>query len=226
MRVTFSEAVDCNGTGNSGALTGDAFSWTDSSNPGGGNAHIHANDSFALNSTASVSQGPSATTCDIDAPSGFLDGEDFGPLNYTQPLAAANQIQDAFGTPVNSFTTTANDAGAPNVEAITANIGNPGTVTVVLNASNGGAAAEGEAVLCTVATQPTDYQVTLNTTPVPVSSVQCGSPVTATGASDTYILTLSVPIVAGDNLTVTATSNSVANQQGNSFLAGSASDQA
>jgi hypothetical protein len=223
LRITFSEAVDCNGTGNNGALTGDAFAWTDSSDSGSGNTHGHANDSFALNSAATVAQGPSATTCDIDAPTVFNDGEDFGALNYTQPVPGADQIRDAFGTPVNSFSTTANDAGAPHFETVTANVAAPGTITVVLNDVNSGAAADGEAVLC-AQVQPTDFSVTVNNTPVPVASVTCGTG--AFTASDTITLTLPIPLIAGNQVTVTAVANSVPNQQGTGFLSGSASDTA
>jgi hypothetical protein len=208
LRITFSEAVDCNGTGNDGALTGDAFAWTDNSLVPNG-----VNDSFAANSTAVITQGPGTSTCDIDAPTPFTDAEDFGPLSYTQPIATANRIRDIAGnTDIGGFTVTANDTSAPTISAVAGKAGVPGHVEITLS----------ERVACSQIGL-SDFAVTVNGTPATVVAVSGGTTATpATCAAQpgnaVYTLTLGSNLIAGNAITVTPTSASaVPNEQGTLF---------
>jgi len=119
IRVVYNQAIDCNGTGGSSALTGAAFSYNDQS---------VANDDDGAGTAITTVDG---TTCDVTF--GDLTADDFGTLTYTQPALAASRVQDTSGTDAPSQSIAAQDVTAPTMTSVVA--GAVGTNTVTVNMS-------------------------------------------------------------------------------------------
>jgi hypothetical protein len=199
--VTFSEAVDCiNG---SDTTVGARFAFSDSSTPVS---------SFA---NGIRTEQVSAKVCGVTGP-GIRNGEDYGPLTYTQPPSGSGIRAADDNTLVGGFSVVSHDIGAPTYAATTAAT-NPSTVTVHLQDAGDAGANSPENINCTQITQST-FTVTVNGTPDPVTAATCTG-----GFNSTITLTVAAPFVAGNTIVVTVSPNTVSNQDPGSqhFLTGS-----
>lgn len=170
IRVTFSEDVTCPGT--AGALA--AWVYDDQS---------VADDNDG--SPSAINQSGGTNTCDLVFVG--LDVDDFGLLDYNQPGAAADQVQDTSGTPLaTTLDEDVVDGVAPTFDSVDA-AGADGTATVD--------AIFSEDLDCTTVSAG-DFAVEVAGSGRNVASVAC--------LGDTVTLTLEPPLLAaGQTVEVT-----------------------